>query len=77
MFSYGKILKDMKLNASPGPDGFNVEFYLATWDWIGEEVTHLVTNFYQTTTLPSHINNTNIALIPNKLVPLLDRKSVV
>ncbi|WP_222598769.1 hypothetical protein, partial [Klebsiella sp. Kps] len=41
-----QILKDMKLNASPGPDGFNVEFYLATWDWIGEEVTHLVTNFY-------------------------------
>uniref|UniRef100_A0A453ILA3 Reverse transcriptase domain-containing protein n=1 Tax=Aegilops tauschii subsp. strangulata TaxID=200361 RepID=A0A453ILA3_AEGTS len=64
-----QILKDMKLNASPGPDGFNVEFYLATWDWIGEEVTHLVTNFYQTTTLPSHINNTNIALIPKKLVP--------
>ena len=22
-----QILKDMKLNASPGPDGFNVEFY--------------------------------------------------
>uniref|UniRef100_A0A453D719 Reverse transcriptase domain-containing protein n=1 Tax=Aegilops tauschii subsp. strangulata TaxID=200361 RepID=A0A453D719_AEGTS len=71
MFSYGKILKDMKLKASPGPDGFNVEFYLATWDWIGEEVTQLVTNFYQTATLPSHINNTNIALIPKKLVPLL------
>ena len=25
-----QILKDMKLNASPSPDGFNVEFYLAT-----------------------------------------------
>lgn len=23
-------LKDRKLNASPGPDGFNLEFYLAT-----------------------------------------------
>ena len=31
-------LKDMKRNASPGPDGFNVEFYIATWDWIGQEV---------------------------------------
>ena len=39
------ILKDMKLNASPGPDGFNVEFYLAAWDWIGDEVTQLVINF--------------------------------
>jgi hypothetical protein len=25
-------LKEMKRNASPGPDGFNVEFYIATWD---------------------------------------------
>uniref|UniRef100_A0A453M4R7 Reverse transcriptase domain-containing protein n=2 Tax=Aegilops tauschii TaxID=37682 RepID=A0A453M4R7_AEGTS len=66
-----QILKDMKLDASPGPDGFNVEFYLATWDWIGDEVTQLVTNFYATATLPPHINDTNIALIPKKLVPLL------
>jgi hypothetical protein len=28
----------MKRNASPGPDGFNVEFYLATWTWIGDDV---------------------------------------
>ncbi|XP_071678491.1 uncharacterized protein [Lolium perenne] len=33
-----EILKDMKRNASPGPDGFNVEFYLATWEWIGDDV---------------------------------------
>ncbi|XP_037450975.1 uncharacterized protein LOC119321366 [Triticum dicoccoides] len=32
-------LKDMKINASPGPDGFNVEFYIATWSWIGDDVT--------------------------------------
>uniref|UniRef100_A0ACD5UN78 Uncharacterized protein n=1 Tax=Avena sativa TaxID=4498 RepID=A0ACD5UN78_AVESA len=25
-----ETLKDMKRNASPGPDGFNVEFYIAT-----------------------------------------------
>ena len=63
-----QILKDMKLNASPGPDGFNVEFYLATWEWIGE-VTQLVVNFYRTGILPPHISDTNIALIPKKLVP--------
>jgi hypothetical protein len=28
------ILKEMKRNASLGPDGFNVEFYIATWGWI-------------------------------------------
>jgi hypothetical protein len=64
-----QILKDMKRNASPGPDGFNVEFYLATWEWIGDEVTQLVVDFYKTGILPPHISDTNIALIPKKLVP--------
>jgi hypothetical protein len=30
-----ETLKDMKRNASPGPNGFNVEFYIATCEWIG------------------------------------------
>jgi hypothetical protein len=66
-----QTLKDMKRRASPGPDGFNVEFYLATWSWIGDDVTMLVRNFYETCILPPHINDTNIALIPKKLVPAI------
>ena len=61
-------LKDMKLNASPGPDDFNVEFYIATWSWIGDDVTAMVRNFYQTCIMPSHISDTHIDLIPMKLV---------
>lgn len=66
-----QTLKEMKKRASPGPDGFNVEFYLATWSWIGDDVTMLVRNFYETGILPPHINDTNIALIPKKLVPAI------
>jgi hypothetical protein len=44
----------MKRNASPGPNGFNVEFYLATWDWIGDDVQHIVQNFFHTVVLPEH-----------------------
>jgi hypothetical protein len=66
-----ETLKDMKRNASPGPDGFNVEFYIATWEWIGEDVVQLVRNFFHTGIMPSHINDTHIALIPKKLVPLI------
>jgi hypothetical protein len=62
-------LKDMKRNASPGPDGFNVEFYIATWNWIGQDVVQLVRNFFHTCIMPVHINDTHIALIPKKLVP--------
>uniref|UniRef100_A0ACD5UY26 Uncharacterized protein n=1 Tax=Avena sativa TaxID=4498 RepID=A0ACD5UY26_AVESA len=38
-----ETLKDMKRNASPGLDGFNAEFYTATWDWIGDDVCMLMT----------------------------------
>jgi hypothetical protein len=64
-------LKDMKRNASPEPDGFNVEFYIATWEWIGQDVIQLVRTSFQTGIMPSHINDTHIALIPKKLVPLV------
>lgn len=66
-----QVLREMKCNASPGPDGFNVEFYLAAWEWIGDDVAMLVRNFYITGILPPHISDTNIALIPKKLVPLV------
>lgn len=64
-------LKGMKRNASPRLDGFNVEFYIATWVWIGQDVVQLVRNFFQTGIMPAHINDTHIVLIPKKLVPLV------
>jgi hypothetical protein len=62
------ILKAMRGNASPGPDGFNVAFYKSAWSWIADDVVAVVQNFYMTGVLPPHINDTNIALIPKKLV---------
>ncbi|KAK1603316.1 hypothetical protein QYE76_018648 [Lolium multiflorum] len=44
-----QVLKDMKRNASPGPDGLNVEFYLSAWRWIGDDVTKIVQDFYSST----------------------------
>jgi hypothetical protein len=61
-------LKGMKRNASPGPDGFNVEFYLATWDWIGDDVHAIINNFFINGVLPPQSNKTHIALIPKKLI---------
>lgn len=61
------ILKEMRKNASPGHDGFNVAFYTSAWDWIGVDVTNVVRNFYTTAVLPPHFNDTHIALIPKKL----------
>jgi len=61
-----QILKHMKRDAAPGPDGFNVAFYRAAWPWVGDDVTTLVHNFYRTGTLPPEINKTFIVLIPKK-----------
>ncbi|CAN6243466.1 unnamed protein product [Urochloa humidicola] len=42
------ILKQMKRDASPGPDGLNVAFYRAASNWITEDITTLVQDFYRT-----------------------------
>lgn len=61
-----QVLKGMKKNASPGPDGLNVAFYLSAWKWIGEDVTKLVQDFYTRGKLHPQLNKTYIALIPKK-----------
>lgn len=33
-----EAVKDMKRNKAPGPDGYTVEFYQASWHFLGEEV---------------------------------------
>lgn len=59
-----ETLKAMRRNASPGPDGFNVEFYLGARDWIGDDITKVVRDFYTQGILPTHLNDTHIALVP-------------
>jgi len=41
-----QLIKRMK-DAAPGPDSLNITFYRAAWDWIQEDVTDLITNFYR------------------------------
>jgi hypothetical protein len=66
-----QVLNDMKRNSSPGPDGFNVEFYLSTWAWIGDDVHKLVADFFTSGALPPHASDTHIVLILKKLAPLV------
>lgn len=42
---YG-TLKSMKQNKSPGPDGFNVNFFLNSWDIIGNDFVNAVKFFF-------------------------------
>jgi hypothetical protein len=64
------ILKGMRNDASPGPDGLNATFYKAAWKWMGDDITRLIQNFYYNGHLPQQLNETSIALIPKKCILL-------
>ncbi len=63
------LLKGMKKDASPGPDGLNVGFYIAAWPWIKQDVTEMVHQFYNTGNFQTGMNHTNITLIPKTKNP--------
>lgn len=64
------IVKNMRSNAAPGPDGLNAAFFKSAWSWIGKDVLNLVTEFYQKATMPPTVNSTHIALIPKVNAPV-------
>lgn len=41
-----KTLKSLKCNKTPGPDGFTLEFYLATWDIVGTSLCAAIKHFF-------------------------------
>jgi hypothetical protein len=66
-----KIIKGMRSNAAPGPDGLNAAFYKSCWNWIKDDVYQVVLNFYNDAIIPPDINKTFIAPIPKNNQPLL------
>ena len=59
-----KTLKGMKRNKAPGPEGFNVEFYLHCWDIVGPLFCFAVKDFFEHSVMNKGANSTLIALIP-------------
>ncbi|GJN38401.1 hypothetical protein PR202_gb27437 [Eleusine coracana subsp. coracana] len=63
------LIREMKKNASPGPDGLNVAFYRAAWPWIKQDIMELVTDFYIIGNLHPDLKTTYIVLVPKKNAP--------
>jgi hypothetical protein len=63
------LIRHMRSNAAPGPDGFNAAFYKSAWSWIQQDIQKLVTDFYTYAHMPTEINQTFITLIPKKNQP--------
>eukprot|EP00253_Pinus_taeda_P004952 PITA_04952 len=62
-------LKWFKKDKSPGSDGWSIEFYLAFFDLIGQDLFGLIEECRTSGTLYHAINSTFIALIPKSDVP--------
>ncbi|KAL9688157.1 hypothetical protein QQ045_032572 [Rhodiola kirilowii] len=66
-FSYNEVaevVKQLPPCKAAGPDGFNAEFFRATWSYCGADVVNNINKFFKRGTLPEGINSAYLALIP-------------
>ena len=64
------VVKELPLDKSPGPDGFNNEFFKSCWDIIKEDLLRLIYDFHVGKLLLESINTSYITLIPKGSIPL-------
>lgn len=58
------VIKNLPNNKSPGPDGFNNEFYKKCWPIIRADFYNLCKAFYENTLCLRSINSSHITLVP-------------
>lgn len=56
----------MRLNSSPGPDGFGLAFFRAFWDTVSHDLHRLLQDFHSGTIQLECINLAYIALLPKE-----------
>ncbi|XP_026438254.1 uncharacterized protein LOC113336795 [Papaver somniferum] len=59
-------IKSFKLNKSPGPDGFPIEFYKVSWEVIKNDFMKVVKEFNEIGGVNWRLNFTFLSLIPKK-----------
>jgi len=64
------VVKDLPLDKSPGPDGFNNEFFKSCWDIIKGDVLKFIYDFHAGQISLESLNTSYITLIPKGSTPL-------
>lgn len=59
-----EIVKVMKKNKAPGPDGYTMEFYQAGWHFLGQEILEAVEEYRIKQKVWPGLNSTFLTLIP-------------
>lgn len=57
-------LWSLKPFKAPGPDGLHIGFFQAYWNIVGSSVFEEVKEIFRSGTMPNHLNETLITLIP-------------
>jgi hypothetical protein len=60
------VVKEFPCNKSPGPNGFNAEFFRKCWTVIKKDLYYLCNQFHQGDLCWQIINNCFITLVPKK-----------
>ncbi|KAL2923649.1 LINE-1 reverse transcriptase-like protein, partial [Bienertia sinuspersici] len=50
---------------SPGPDWFNSSFFKVAWEWICDDISEVVLQFFENGKILNKMNATNIVMAPN------------
>lgn len=51
-------------NKAPGPDNFTVEFYISSWDLVGDDLIRSFKDFFVNPSMLRQVNTTVLSLIP-------------
>lgn len=62
-----EVIWNGKEGKAPGPDGFTLAFFKATWEVVGKEVMDAIKHFFKSGKLMTEVNATFISLIPKKI----------
>ncbi|KAL9682840.1 hypothetical protein QQ045_014650 [Rhodiola kirilowii] len=59
-----QVVKSLPNNKATGPNGFNAEFFQASWNTCGKDILESIRQFFRDGKMPTGINSTYLALVP-------------
>lgn len=63
-----KVIFLLNADNASGPDGFSRQFFQASWEIIGKDITNMVRAFFYGFELPRYVKHTNLVIPPKEVV---------
>jgi len=61
-----EAVRDMPNEKDPGPDGFTINFYTTYWEIVNVEVSEVVEDSWQSSSILKSLNSSFITVIPKE-----------